>query len=108
MRIDYDGRRFAPAGPDAEPAEGHYHQDGDLLWAEFSGVNVRTGRLVGTCHPDGTIDAAYCLVSKDGVSVAGACVSSPTLLPDGRIRLVEHWQRLDGSTGVSYVEEVPP
>ena len=53
-------------------------------------------------------DAAYCLVSKDGTSVAGACVSRPTLLADGRIRLTEHWRRLDGSTGVSYVEEVPP
>ena len=105
--IDYAGRRFRPADPDAAPAEGRYHQDGDLVWAEFAGVGVRAGRLVGICRPDGAIDAVYCLVTRDGDSVAGSCTSTPTLLSDGRIRLAEHWLRMDGSSGVSYVEEVP-
>jgi hypothetical protein len=105
--IDYAGRRFAPVGP-ASPgrAVGTYHQDGDVVWAEFSGPAVRAGRLVGTSRPDGVLDAAYCLVSGEGTTVAGTCESTPSLLADGRVRLTERWRRMDGSTGVSVIEEI--
>ena len=106
--IDYDGRRFRPADPDAAPAEGLYFQDGDLVWAEFTGTRVRAGRLVGTCRADGTIDAAYSMVTVDGEYVAGTCTSTPTVLDDGRIRLAEAWRRMDGSAGISHVVESPP
>jgi hypothetical protein len=110
-RLDYTGRRFQPIGAEHGPAAeqstvGLYHQDGDLVWAEFSGSSVRAGRLVGTCRPDGVVDAAYCMVTAAGETIAGACVSTPTLLPDGRVRLTEQWRRLDGSSGVSHIEEV--
>jgi hypothetical protein len=110
-RLDYDGRRFRPVdaqfgGTAAEKPVGHYHQGGDLVWAEFSGPTVRAGRLVGSCRPDGVIDAAYCMLTADGETVAGACVSTPTVLPDGRVRLTERWRRLDGSSGVSHIEEI--
>ena len=107
-QIDYDGRNFRstdhPAGADAPV--GHYHQDGTLVWAEFSGAAVRAGRLVGACRPDGVIDAAYCMVKVDGETIAGTCVSRPTVLSDGRVRLDEHWRRIDGSSGVSHIEEL--
>lgn len=110
-RINYRGRRFTPVGREPQPGDdgppvGRYHQDGDLVWAEFSGGTVRGGRLVGTCRPDGTIDAAYCMVGADGRTAAGAVVSTPTVLADGRLRLTEHWRRLDGSSGVSTIEEI--
>src|SRR5215217_5846163 len=95
--VDYDGRVFrstdhpADSGSgDAVPV-GHYHQDGSLVWAEFSGAAVRAGRLVGARRPDGTIDAAYCMVTHGGDTMAGTCVSVPTVLPDGRVRLTENW-----------------
>jgi hypothetical protein len=109
--VDYGGRRFRPVGSEpgsagVEAPVGHYHQEGDLVWAEFSGAAVRSGKLVGTRGPDGIIDAAYCLVTTEGEAVAGACMSTPTLLADGKVRLTERWRRLDGSTGVSHLEEV--
>jgi hypothetical protein len=105
--IDYDGRRFRPLdGADRESSLGVYHQDGDLVWAEFSGPAVRAGRLVGTCRPDGVIDAAYCFVTADAETVAGTCMSTPTVLDDGRVRLAERWWRSDGSSGISRIEEV--
>jgi len=126
--LGYDGRRFRPAGhppavespagrppgvePPAghlsgvEPPVGHYHQDGDLVWAEFSGGTVVAGRLVGRCRPDGAIESAYCMLTASGETVAGACLSVPTVLADGRVRLAEHWRRLDGSSGVSHVEQI--
>jgi hypothetical protein len=102
----YDGRRFAPAGAPPGTSVGVYHQDGTLVWAEFAGTSVRTGRLVGTCGPDGVITAAYCMVTAAGDTVAGECVSTPTLLADGRVALSERWRRLDGSSGVSEIEEL--
>ena len=107
--IDYGGRRFRPVGsvPGAagSTSAGHYHQDGNVVWAEFSGPSVQIGRLVGTCRPDGAIDATYCYVTTAGETIAGACVSTPTMLDDGRVLLTESWRRLDGSSGVSHIEE---
>ncbi len=105
--LDYEGRVFRPVGePAAHAPTGHYHHEGDLVWAEFGGGRLRTGRLVGSCAPDGTITAAYCQVDADGHVVAGEVVSRPTVLPDGRVTLAEHWRRADGSAGVSHVEEI--
>ena len=107
--VDYDGRRFRSAdhAADEDAPVGHYHQDGSLVWAEFSGAAVRAGRLVGARRPDGTIDAAYCMVTLTGGTIAGTCVSTPAVLPDGRVRLTENWRRSDGSSGVSHIEEIP-
>jgi hypothetical protein len=104
--LSYDGRQFGPVGAPAGSSVGTYHQDGALIWAEFAGTSVRTGRLVGTCGDDGVISAAYCMVTATGAAVAGECTSTPITLPDGRVMLTEHWRRLDGSSGVSHIEEL--
>jgi hypothetical protein len=107
--VDYSGRRFAPAGSTGTPTSvGRYHQDGDSVWAEFAGPAVRVGRLVGTRRPDGVIDASYCYVTAAGAAVAGTCESTPEVLADGRVRLIERWRRMDGSSGVSVIEEIGP
>jgi hypothetical protein len=116
--FDYDGRVFASAGApetaagDGSVPRGHYHQRGDLVWAEFGGGAVRRGSFAGTCAGDGTLSFAYCQVLTDGTVVAGDCVSRPERLPDGRIRLREEWRRHSPhrTSGVSIVDEVsrPP
>jgi hypothetical protein len=109
--IDYDGRVFRssdPATPDATRGEllGHYHQRGELVWAEFGGGRVAQGRLVGICRSDGSLDFAYCQVLANGDIVAGRCVSTPVRRDDGRIALKEQWRRMDsGASGVSWIEE---
>ena len=112
--VHYGGRRFRPVGADGvapgrseDAPTGRYFQDGDLVWAEFSGGHLRAGRLVGRCRPDGSIDAAYCQVMAGGEVVAGSCVSTPAVLADGRLRLTEAWRRVDGTSGISEIEEVP-
>lgn len=104
----YDGRTFGPIQPGPGSVVGHYHQQADLVWADFAGGAVRTGRLVGVRDRAGVIEAAYCQVMLDGEVVAGRCLSTPTVLPDGRVRLTEQWHRADGSSGVSYIEELSP
>ena len=104
--LTYDGRRFTPVGAGAGEAFGTYHQTGDLISVEIEGIGIRVGRLVGTCDSAGVIEAGYCQVMADGAVVSGRCTTTPTLLPDGRLRLSEQWQRIDGSSGVSVIEEV--
>ena len=64
---------------------------------------MRIGRLVGTVDQQGLLQAAYCFVLADGEVIAGRCESTPSLLPDGRLLLTERWQRIDGSSGTSYI-----
>ena len=113
--INYDGRVFRSAaaetaGPDGQGPVGHYHQDGDVVWAEFSGGQVVRGALIGTSGRDGVLRLAYCQLMASGEAVAGQCTSIPTVLGDGRIRLDEHWQRSgpDGPAGVSVIVQEPP
>jgi hypothetical protein len=108
MTIRYDNRTFRVVdGTGGEVPVAHYHQDGDVVWAEFAGGPVRRGSLNGTCAPDGVLRLAYCMVLDTGDLVTGSCVSTPTVLADGRIRLAEEWQRYGprAAAGVSYLEE---
>lgn len=110
--LNYDGRRFQSAAAETTAADGsgvvgQYHQDGDVLWGEFSGGLVARGSLAGTCRADGVIHFAYCQVLTDSSVMAGLCTSIPTVLADGRIRLEEHWERFapHEGKGISILEE---
>lgn len=109
--VDYDGRRFSPV-PAAEgpPTVAHYHQDEELVWAEFGGGEVVLGSLTGTSAADGELRFAYCMVRADGEVVTGICRSVPEVLADGRIRLTEYWRRFGtgACSGISTLEELPP
>lgn len=108
---DVDGRWFQlvvddPAGG---APYGQYHAVDDLVWAEFyAGGTLRSGRLVGQLRPDGSFRAAYCLLTATGELVTGECTSIPELDARGLVRIADHFRRSDGTTGVTYIEEIPP
>lgn len=106
--INYDGRKFRVVTDAADAASVVYRQDGDLLFADFGGGEVRRGSLAGRCSPEGVLDFGYTMVLGSGEVVTGHCVSTPTLLDDGRIHLREVWERYgaNAATGVSELEEV--
>lgn len=106
MTIDYDGRRFKGHAPDAPVAT--YRQSGEVVWSEFSGGDVRRGSLAGLCDAEGVVSFAYCMVLADGKVISGHSVNTPELLPDGRIRLNERWERFgaNAESGTSVIEEV--
>jgi hypothetical protein len=107
--VNYDGRTFRVAGEGAaDVPRARYHQDGSVVWGDFSGGHVRRGSLAGTCSPDGTLHFAYCMVYDSGEVVSGCCRSTPQLLDDGRIWLTEQWERYAprADRGVSYLEEI--
>lgn len=108
MKIDYNGRRFRAdhGGEDASTAM--YRQEGDLVWAEFGGGEVRKGSLTGLCAPDGSLDFAYTMVLAGGEVISGRNWSVPEFLADGRILLNERWERYGehSDSGVSQIIEV--
>jgi hypothetical protein len=108
--INYDGRRFSPVTdqPGERPVA-HYHQSGDLMWAEFSGGEIRRGQMVGKSAPDGELHYSYGMVLDNDVIITGFCRAVPEVLDDGRIRLTEHYERFGSGAerGVSILEEVP-
>jgi hypothetical protein len=109
--MNYDGKRFRPVGgvSGEESRVAVYRQHGDLLWGEFAGGHARRGALTGTATPDGRLEFGYCMVLETGEVLSGLCRSTPEILPDGRIRLHETWERFGplAGTGVSCIEEIP-
>ncbi|WP_405436052.1 hypothetical protein OG373_04675 [Streptomyces avidinii] len=105
--INYDGRKFRKPKGDIRTVA-VYHQQGDLVWGEVVGGEVRRGWTVGTCEPDGTLSMGYTLVFATGEVVCGRTVNTPEVAEDGRLLLREEWERYGphAATGVSYIEEV--
>lgn len=94
MQISYDSRTFASIKNSATGEVGsdttfHYHQDGNIIWAEYSGGEIVLGHLIAVCDDNGVLHTRYHHVNKKGELMTGVCTSTPEILPDGRIRLHE-------------------
>ncbi|RRB07884.1 n-acetylglutamate synthase [Larkinella rosea] len=85
-----------------------YHQEGEVVWAEYRGGSVVKGFLVAKILADNALDMVYQHLNTDGEFRNGVCHSTPEWLPDGRIRLHERWRWTngDGSEGASIIEEI--
>lgn len=111
--IDYNDRRFASIKNSASGEVGadtvfYYHQEGDVIWAEYSGGEIVRGSLIAKCDEVGNLDMRYQHLNRQGELMTGKCLSTPEILPDGRIRLHEKWQWTSGdrSEGESVIEEI--
>ena len=109
----YDGRVFHSTANTTNGQVGretrfHYHQDGNIVWAEYSGGSIVRGTLIATVQADDSLDMRYQHVDSAGDLMTGQCRSVPETLPDGRLRMHETWQWTSGdkSSGKSTIEEV--
>lgn len=111
-KINYDGRRFRSVQNTGSGEVGsetlfHYHQDGNIVWAEYAGGEIVRGQLIATCDDAGGLDMRYQHINSRGDLMTGTSVSTPEVLPDGRLRLHEVWHWTCGvmSAGRSTLEE---
>lgn len=111
--IDYDGRKFAPQmnsenGEVSEQTLFLYHQNGRLLWAEYSGGDILKGSLIGSVSDNGELDFVYHHMNRDMNVKTGKCHSVPTVMENGKIKLSEQWEWTSGdfSKGESLLVEV--
>lgn len=86
----------------------HYHQDGNHVWAEYTGGSIEKGHLVGIMDKNGELDMRYHHINSNNELMTGVCKSIPEILEDGRIRFYEKWQWTSGdrSEGESIIEEM--
>ncbi|VUC20742.1 unnamed protein product [Clonostachys rosea] len=109
----YDGKTFRSVTNTANGEVGaetffHYHQQADIVWAEYSGGSIVRGSLIATVAPDNSLDMRYQHINKKGELMTGRCQSRPEKLADGRLRMHEKWEWTSGdkSTGESLIEEI--
>ena len=111
--ICYDGKFFAPQrNTENGEVDGNtvfaYHQNDNILWADYSGGDIIKGHLVGTVIENGELDFYYLHINEQKQVRIGVCHSIPQILDNGKIELYEKWQWLNGdkSEGESVVVEV--
>jgi hypothetical protein len=113
MKYNLEGKIFASVsntdnGEVNEETLFHYHQDGELVWADYEGGQIAKGHLIAKMRDDGQLEMKYHHMNAYGELRVGECVSIPIELDDGRLQFRENWEWLTGdkSSGYSKIEEV--
>ncbi len=111
--MNYNNKKFKPVsntenGETSGDTIFHYRQRDNLLTCTYSGGDIVKGHLIGLVNDSGIIDMRYHQLNRKGQLMTGTCESHPEVLPDGKIRLHEHWQWTSGdkSKGYSVLEEI--
>lgn len=111
VTVPLDGRVFAgvensATGEVSQATLFTYHQENDVIWAEYSGGQIIRGYLVGTRHA-AKLRFRYTHLSVDKETATGFCESTIEVLGDGRVRFHEEWAwESRPETGSSIVEEL--
>lgn len=82
----------------------YYHQNGDVVSAEYSGGVIVIGHLVAKVLPGGLLDMRYHHINCDGEILIGKCLSTPEITGDNKLLFKEHWQWLTGDMSSGYSE----
>lgn len=111
--IDYNGKVFRTVqntanGEVNESTIFYYFQNGNMVWADYSGGDVIKGHLIAKVDDRGNLDMRYHHINKKDEIMTGICYSKTEVLENGKLRLHEEWEWTcrDNSKGKSIVEEV--
>ena len=113
MKYNLEGKRFRSVTNTENGEAGvetlfYYRQEGELVSAEYCGGSIVSGHLLAQVLANGQLDMRYHHLNSQGEFMLGKCLSTPEVLPDGRLKFKELWQWLSGdmSAGYSEIEEV--
>lgn len=73
-----------------------YHQKGNILYAEYFGGEIIRGSITGTVADNGELDFYYQHINKQNEIKIGKCHSVPEIMNNGKIKLFENWEWLNG------------
>lgn len=111
--INYDKRIFksvanSETGEVSGETRFYYHQEGNVVWAEYKGGEIIFGNLIAKVFEDDSLEMSYQHLNMQGELMTGKCLSNPELLESGKIRLREKWEWTckDFSKGESVLEEI--
>ena len=83
----------------------HYRQEGELIWATYSGGPIRIGTLSGVFR-DGQLLFDYQHLNNEKEFKRGSCKSIVNFSENGLIKLTETWAWDNGQTGESKLIEI--
>lgn len=109
MKYNLEGKIFTSlsntdTGEVDEDTRFNYHQDGNIVWADYEGGSVLKGHLIAKVLDDGLLEMNYHHINKEGKLMIGKCLSTPEKLEDGRLKFKEEWQWLCGDCSSGYSE----
>ncbi len=112
MPISLDGKRLHVTSTAANGVVNaktvfEFTQQGSLVWARYAGGRIALGYLVGRIDGDRLV-FRYAQTTLDGRLDGGQSNCEIVCTPDGRLRLLEHfqWESRDG-TGTNVFDELP-
>ena len=113
MKFTYDNKVFksvqnSGTGEVSGETLFYYHQNENLVWAEYAGGEIVFGNLIAKVLENDALEMRYQHLNRKGELMTGKCVSTPEMLDDGQLRLHENWEWTSGdfSKGASVVEEI--
>lgn len=113
MMLNYDGKTFISKintenGEVDNKTIFNYHQNENIVWAEYIGGDIIRGNIIGTVSEKGVLDFYYQHINKQGQLRIGKCHSVPHGMDNGKLELHEEWQWLNGdnSRGSSIIVEL--
>ncbi|MGH7960936.1 MAG: n-acetylglutamate synthase [Candidatus Binatia bacterium] len=113
MKYNLEGKIFRSATNTENGEVGaetlfYYHQDGEVVSAEYRGGTIVKGHLLAKVPKNSQLEMRYHHLNTKGEFMLGKCLSTPEVLPDGRLKFKESWQWLCGdlSEGYSEIEEI--
>ena len=85
-----------------------YEQNGAMVTATYAGGNIRFGQIIGYVDDEGILNMRYQHLDSEGELKTGWCITTPELLPSGKIRLHEKWKWTCGhrARGTSTLDEM--
>lgn len=88
----------------------HYRQVGTNISANYQGGSILQGNIIGKMHDERHFEMYYQHITHDGTLRIGHCYSEIERQNDGRLKIKEKWQWLNGdlSTGYSELIEITP
>jgi len=110
--VNLDNRKFVPIynsinGEVSQETVFHYHQDKNIIWAEYSGGQIIKGNIVGKVIDD-HVEFVYQHINSKNEIMTGKCKSYPELIENGKVKLKEFWEWTSGdrSFGESIIIEI--
>jgi GNAT superfamily N-acetyltransferase len=86
----------------------NYHQNKEMIWAEYYGGTIKKGFLLGLVKENGELEFNYEHININNETRTGKCNSTPRILENGFIELFEKWEWTNGdkSNGESKIIEI--
>jgi hypothetical protein len=113
MKYNLDGKKFKSIsntenGEVSAETIFHYHQNNEIITADYSGGSIRKGHLIGKQLMSGQLEFVYHHINDNGELMVGKCSSTPEISENNKIKLIEKWQWLSGdkSQGESEIIEI--